>query len=199
MITKRTEVDQIEITENGTAQIRFHKVITDDDGEEIRQYHRTSVPPGGDIAAQIKAVHDHLATPAMGAYPPMVAADVQWTKDCVQAAHTPDVVAEFQAGQVKPGDKPKKLPVPTGIMQSTTVIEQTVLRRDGLVIVRPCKIIEDNGNVLARKSLPQVVLEPGAILVDRLNEAGHTLDQPDIDKAQALVDVVHTPAVVKEK
>lgn len=198
MITSRLEVDQIEIVGNGVAQIRFLKIITDDDGDEILRYHRTGVQPGGDIAAQIKAVHDHLAQPDMGAYPPLAAADEQWTKGVVHAAHTPEVIAAFQANQVKPGDKPKAQPALTGLMQSKTIIEQTVLRRDGLVIVRPCKLIEDNGNVLARKTLNAVIVEPGATVAKRVADAGCIINQAHLDKAQRLADVVHTPAVVKE-
>lgn len=187
---RKTMVDQIEILEDGTAQIRMRKVIIGDDGEEeISENHRTTVEPGGDISAQIRAVHDHLARPEMGAFPPMTNADVQWTQSVCKAAHTPEVVAEFKAKIQEPGSPPSARPAATGLMQSKTMVEQTVFRRDGTVIVRPCKVIEDNGNEIARRTLAPVVAS-GAV-ADGLVAAG--LKAPDarcVERVQAIVDAV---------
>ena len=64
MITKRTVLSQIEVTEGGHLQIRFAKQIVEDGKVLMSEYHRTSVECGGDVAAQMGAVNTHLA--AMG-------------------------------------------------------------------------------------------------------------------------------------
>lgn len=189
MAFSQVTVDHIEITANGTAQIRFHKIIVDDDGDELREYHRTSVPPGADFVAQMKAVRDDLARPERGAFPPMSKDDVQWAQSICQAAHTPEVVAEFKARVQEPGSPPAARPAATGLMQSKTIIEQTVLRRDGTVIVRPCKVVEDNGNEIARKTQAAIVVS--GPVADGLAAAG--LKAPDaqcVERVQAIVDAV---------
>jgi hypothetical protein len=48
-LTETTKVDQIELTENNTIQVRTATII-ERDGEEIsRSYHRHVVAPGDDI------------------------------------------------------------------------------------------------------------------------------------------------------
>lgn len=60
---KRVVVDQItiDVRSGGHTLLRFCKQIVDDDGTVLsEQYHRTSVAPGGDVAAQLELVDDHL-------------------------------------------------------------------------------------------------------------------------------------------
>lgn len=60
---KRTVIDQIEITRDGTINLRLAKEVVDDDGTVISSgWHRTVLPPGGDIDAQIATVNEHLTT-----------------------------------------------------------------------------------------------------------------------------------------
>lgn len=59
---KQTVVDQIEITRDGTLQLRLAKEVVDDDGSILsREWHRTLLPPGHDIDKQMALVNDHLA------------------------------------------------------------------------------------------------------------------------------------------
>lgn len=62
MIEKKTVIDQIEIARDGAIQIRFAVLLMEDGNEIDYKWHRTSVPPGGDIDAQIAAVNSHLST-----------------------------------------------------------------------------------------------------------------------------------------
>jgi len=58
---KQTIIDQIEITRDGTIQVRFAKQVVDDDGTVLNSaYHRTAFPPGHDIDAQMAAVNENL-------------------------------------------------------------------------------------------------------------------------------------------
>ena len=90
---KQLIIDQIEVTQNGTIQIRMHKLSSDGD---MLGNHRTSIEPGGDIAAQIAAVNNHMATENFAAIP---AADVVKLTAICNAAWTPEVIAAYQAAQ----------------------------------------------------------------------------------------------------
>ena len=63
-IVKQTVVDQIEITRNGTMQIRIGLELVEDGAVLSNKWHRTMVDPGGDVTAQIAAVNAYLL--AMG-------------------------------------------------------------------------------------------------------------------------------------
>jgi hypothetical protein len=58
---KRTVIDQVEITRDGTINLRMAKEVVDDDGTVLQSgLHRTSFPPGHDIDAQMAAVNAGL-------------------------------------------------------------------------------------------------------------------------------------------
>lgn len=59
-IAKRTIVDQIEITRDGTVQVRVGLLLVEDGKEIDCKWHRTAIPPGGDVEAQMAAVNAHL-------------------------------------------------------------------------------------------------------------------------------------------
>lgn len=59
-IEKQTIVDQIEITRDGTIQIRFGLLLIENGVEIDMKYHRTVVPPNGDVQLQIAAVNADL-------------------------------------------------------------------------------------------------------------------------------------------
>ena len=84
-------IDQIEVTNNGTVQVRMHKLSSDGD---LLGNHRTLITPGGDIAAQVAAVNAHMATENFAAIP---AADVVKLTAICNAAWTPEVIAAYQA------------------------------------------------------------------------------------------------------
>lgn len=62
MIEKKTVIDQIEITRDHVLQIRLGLLLIEDGKEIDCKWHRTAVPPGGDIDAQLALVDDHLAS-----------------------------------------------------------------------------------------------------------------------------------------
>jgi hypothetical protein len=69
-------IDQIEVVENGTVQVRTATKIMDD-GEEInRTFHRHVVVPGDDYSAEDDRVQAVCA-----------------------AVHTPEIIAAYQAAQ----------------------------------------------------------------------------------------------------
>ena len=88
-------IDQIELTQNGTIQVRMHKLSSD--GDNIGN-HRTAIEPGGDIDAQMAAVNAHMATEN---FAPIPQADVDRLKSIAAAAWTPEVIAAYQAAQAE--------------------------------------------------------------------------------------------------
>ena len=86
-------IDQIEVTSNGTVQVRMHKLSSDGD---LLGNHRTSLPPATDITAQIAAVNAHMATEN---YSAISASDVAKLTAICNAAWTAEVIAAYQAAQ----------------------------------------------------------------------------------------------------
>jgi len=84
-------IEQIEVTSNGTVQVRMHKLSSDGD---LIGNHRTSIPPAGDITAQISAVNSHMATEN---YSPVSDADVTKLTAICNVVWTPEVIAAYQA------------------------------------------------------------------------------------------------------
>lgn len=60
-ITKQTTLDQIEITRNGTVQIRIALELVEGGAIISQKWHRTSIQHDGDFDAQMAAVNAHLA------------------------------------------------------------------------------------------------------------------------------------------
>jgi hypothetical protein len=60
MITKRTIIDQLEISRDGVIQMRFAKLIEDDGVELARGLHRAALAPGADLGQLIAAVNENL-------------------------------------------------------------------------------------------------------------------------------------------
>jgi len=77
-LTKEITVDKIEIIENGTVQVRQVTRIMEDGNELSKSYHRWAVEPGQDYSDQPDNV-----------------------KSICAAAHTPAVIAAYQAKQAK--------------------------------------------------------------------------------------------------
>ena len=90
---KTLVVEQIEVSQNGVIQVRMHKLSSDGD---LIGNHRTSIPPAGDINAQIASVNAHMATENYLAIPD---ADVVKLTAICDAAWTAEVVAAYQAAQ----------------------------------------------------------------------------------------------------
>jgi hypothetical protein len=94
MITKQTIIDQTEITRDGMIQIRFGLLLVEDGNVIDTKWHRTSIPPGTDVDAQIAAVNTHLLS--LGKME-ADAAGISRLKTLVQTVHTPEVVAAYRA------------------------------------------------------------------------------------------------------
>ena len=97
MITKQTTVNQIEITQNGTVQIRIGLEIVENGTVINQKWHRTILPPAHDIDTQFAIVNAHLTQ--MGENT-VSQADIDKIKTQCLAAWTPAVIAAYQALQV---------------------------------------------------------------------------------------------------
>lgn len=93
MIVKQTVIDQVEIRRDGTIQIRFGLLLIEDGVEIDSKWHRTVVPPGTDLDAQIAAVNTHLISMGKAEIDPSeidrvkAVLPVVQTKAVVQAYH----------------------------------------------------------------------------------------------------------------
>ena len=90
-------IDQIEITKNGTVQVRMHKFSSDGD---LLGNHRTLIAPAGDVDAQIAAVNAHMSTEG---FLPVSDSDVARLKTICNVAWTEAVVSAYQAAQAQQG------------------------------------------------------------------------------------------------
>jgi len=90
---KQLTIEQIEVTSNGTVQVRMHKLSSDGD---LIGNHRTSLAPATDINAQVAAVNAHMATENFSA---ISDADVAKLTAICNATWTAEVVAAYQAAQ----------------------------------------------------------------------------------------------------
>lgn len=73
-LTKQTKIDRIEVVENGIVQVRQATIITDNDNEVSRTFHRWCIAPGEDYSTQEQQV-----------------------QDICKVTHTPEVIAAYQA------------------------------------------------------------------------------------------------------
>ena len=92
---KQLIIEQIEVTSNGTVQVRMHKMSSDGD---LIGNHRTSLPPATDITAQVAAVNAHMATENYSAIPD---ADVVKLTAICNAAWTEAVISAYQAAEAQ--------------------------------------------------------------------------------------------------
>lgn len=98
MLSKRTIIDQIEITSAGPVQVRFLKQIVEDGKVLSSEYHRTSIVPGADADAVMAAVNAHLGE--MGC---ATCEDWHSIKNYVAQAHTPKIVKQWKNRAVPGG------------------------------------------------------------------------------------------------
>lgn len=78
MLEKIVVVDQIQVVENGSVQVRMATKIVEDGKELNRTFHRYVVAPGQDYSNEDPRVQAICA-----------------------AVHTPEVIAAYEAAQVK--------------------------------------------------------------------------------------------------
>ena len=75
-LDKQIKIDRIEVVENGTVQVRQATIITDNNNEVSRTYHRWCIAPSQDYSDQEQQV-----------------------QDICRVAHTPEVIAAYKAQQ----------------------------------------------------------------------------------------------------
>ena len=90
---KKLIIDQIEVTQNGTVQVRMHKISSDGD---LLGNHRTALPPATDINYQIAAVNSQMAKEN---YSSISDADVVKLTAICNVTWTAEVIAAYQAAQ----------------------------------------------------------------------------------------------------
>ena len=73
-LDKQVLIDKIEVVENGTVQVRQATIITEDGNQISRTFHRWCIAPGDNYSAQEQQV-----------------------QDICRVAHTPEVIAAYQA------------------------------------------------------------------------------------------------------
>ena len=96
MYEKKTILDKIEITRDGTIQVRL-AILVLEDGEEISSsWHRTSIPPGADPGAQMAAVNAHLQQMNKA-----TVTDFSLLTNIVPVVHTKEVKAAYQKKQAE--------------------------------------------------------------------------------------------------
>ena len=90
---KQLIIEQIEITNDGTVQVRMHKLSSDGD---LIGNHRIALPPATDINAQVAAVNANMATEN---YSAISDSDVAKLTAICNAAWTAEVIAAYQAAK----------------------------------------------------------------------------------------------------
>lgn len=91
---RKSVINQREITENGTIQIRIAKQVVDDGEVVASSWHRFVLAPGDDTEAMISAVDADLTKQGYG--PVQNWSTVRAT---VAAEHTPEVIKAYQDAQ----------------------------------------------------------------------------------------------------
>ncbi len=90
-MAKSLIIEQIEVTSNGTVQVRMHKFSSDGD---LLGNHRTILPPATDINVQVAVVNAQMATEN---YSAISDSDVAKLTAICNAAWTDEVIAAYQA------------------------------------------------------------------------------------------------------
>lgn len=90
---KIVSVNQIEITTNGTVQIRIKLSIIEGQNEISSKWHRSSFYPGCNIDEQFSAINNHLIQ--MG-YEAISIADIDKVKTHCNASWTPEAISAYQ-------------------------------------------------------------------------------------------------------
>lgn len=96
MITKRTILSQMEISEGRAVIAHFHMVL-EDDGKEISRTipHTACFMPDADHAAMLSQINAHIST--VLEYPPIPSGEWARAVSVCDAVHTPEVKAAYEA------------------------------------------------------------------------------------------------------
>ena len=76
VLDKQIKIDRVEVVENGTVQVRQATIIIDDGNQVSKTYHRWCIAPGEDYSTQEQQV-----------------------QEICKVAHTPEVIAAYEAQQ----------------------------------------------------------------------------------------------------
>jgi len=91
---REAAIDQREITENGTVQVRIAKKVVDAGEVVASSWHRCALEPGQNVDDMISAVDADLTKQGYG---PVV--DWSSVKALVALEHTPEIIQTYQAAQ----------------------------------------------------------------------------------------------------
>ena len=75
-LNKQTKIDRIEVVENGIVQVRQATIISENEDQIARTFHRWTIAPGEDYSTQEQQV-----------------------QDICRVTHTPEVIEKFKAQQ----------------------------------------------------------------------------------------------------
>lgn len=119
-------VDQVEILPDGHIQIRMRKMMPVGDQERNYGFHRTVMPPGGDVVDVIEAVNQHLSS--MGFDDGVDGDDplLERLVSVIPVVQTPVAVAESVARRAEPLAVPQANPV----IKTQATIDQIRLQAD---------------------------------------------------------------------
>lgn len=96
MIEKKTVIDQIEITRNGSIQIRFGLLLVEDGKEIACDWLRKVIEPGDNVAASLGVIDAYLQQTGKAA---IDTGRISLVKSVAAIAHTPEVVKAYKAMQ----------------------------------------------------------------------------------------------------
>jgi hypothetical protein len=91
---RKAVINQREITENGTIQVRIAKQVVDADEVLTSSWHRCAVVPGQNVDDMISAVDADLTNQGYG---PVV--DWSGVRALIASEHTPEVIQAYQDAQ----------------------------------------------------------------------------------------------------
>lgn len=96
---KRAIIDQIEIIRDGTIQIRIAKEVVDDGQVILSGWHRTVLPPDGDIISQMAMVNESLIRDL--GYPAVNEEEAPWFRTIIPLVHTEEVKEKYRQKREK--------------------------------------------------------------------------------------------------
>lgn len=93
MLSKKTIIDQIEISRHGSINIRLALLVEDDGAEISKRWHRVSIDPGMDVDAVLDVVDADITTRStLKAAAIDRVEKVALLKSVVGLVHTPQVI-----------------------------------------------------------------------------------------------------------
>ena len=96
MLEEKTVLDTIEVSDGGMIRLRFAIMVLKDGVEISKKWHRTVVPPGGDVEAQIAAVNADITSRPDLMASPVDTGRTDELKAIAKLVHTPAKIKAFK-------------------------------------------------------------------------------------------------------